>query len=91
MEEYSLKPCPFCGRMPKLIKTEYTYLIGEPEDKHDGYSVECEEYDCWFNPSTPHYDIPKLAVICWNLRGVTAHERFDNFRYKGIDTGDEDE
>ena len=72
-----LKPCPFCGRNPVVIKRTDTYLSGTSERERTAeeyFVIECEEYDCLFNPGTGTYETLDEALEEWNRRGKTRWE-----------------
>ena len=85
-----MEPCPFCGRMPSLIKTTHQYLSGVSERGNDseiGYSVQCDEYACLYNPGTAEYDTADLAIKCWNWRGKAGIEKFRNEEIRHMNGG----
>lgn len=51
-----LKPCPFCGGKPQLVKWG------------NEWSVECCNNGCGVMPETPLYVMQTEAVITWNRR-----------------------
>ena len=56
-----LKPCPFCGKIPKII-------ISKNSNSKDFYSVECKRMSCTFLVSTFAYRTEKEAIEAWNRR-----------------------
>ena len=59
---YGLKPCPFCGTVPRMGVTEPTF--GEPR-----YFVECEGIGCKVVAYTPNeYGTALEAAEAWNAR-----------------------
>lgn len=52
-----LKPCPFCGEMPRIIEHEYT-------GASNTYGVRCR---CGAQ-SFQFYEEPSLAANAWNTR-----------------------
>lgn len=59
---YELKPCPFCGTVPRIGVTEPTF--GEPR-----YFVECEGTGCKVVAYTPNeYETALEAAEAWNAR-----------------------
>ena len=59
---YELKPCPFCGTVPRMGVTEPTF--GEPR-----YFVECEGTGCKVVAYTPNeYETALEAAEAWNAR-----------------------
>lgn len=56
--EPELKPCPFCGEVPKA-----------PQKRNDGaFKVCCINEDCTTNPDTARYGTAKEAIEAWNRR-----------------------
>ena len=51
------KPCPFCGKIPKV--------------RYDGimYEVACDNDDCKIAPSSYRYSTKEEAFDAWNKRG----------------------
>lgn len=57
-----LKPCPFCGTVPKMGTSEL--MNGRPR-----YFVECEGNGCVMRAYTANdYETPLEAVEAWNRR-----------------------
>lgn len=57
-----LKPCPFCGTVPRMGVTELT--CGRP-----GYFVDCEESGCKAIACTANrYETALEAAEAWNMR-----------------------
>ena len=50
-----LKPCPFCGQIPKVLGKFY-------------FCISCENPDCMKKPETRYYHEIENAVIAWNKR-----------------------
>ena len=51
-----LKPCPFCGEIPKFIRYER------------GWCVECRSNTCLIAPETPIFGTKEEAAEQWNRR-----------------------
>lgn len=56
-----LKPCPFCGEMPRI-----RYFNGDPHIRT--YQVKCFELRCLCNPETGSYINLEKAIEAWNRR-----------------------
>lgn len=56
MEE--LKPCPFCGKKPKL----YNFQLSK------AYIVSCVNDNCKIRPETVVYQRKPYAIKAWNKR-----------------------
>lgn len=52
-----LKPCPFCGRQPKI---KYATWVG--------YSILCVNEDCGVMVTTASVPTMELAIMAWNRR-----------------------
>lgn len=57
--EAEVKPCPFCGQMPRLMP------FGA-----DRWTVSCEAILCFVQPTTPGETSEALAVAAWNTRSA---------------------
>lgn len=65
-----LKPCPFCGKNPSIVKHKTDF------EKHPiVYSIECHNLRCFINPKTPTSHIIEQNVEIWNRRLGEAEER----------------
>ena len=51
-----LKPCPFCGEIPEVLKYEEKYYIS------------CRDYNCKVNPITNFRKTKKTVIKYWNKR-----------------------
>lgn len=51
-----LKPCPFCGTEPIIIR-EYGMT-----------QVKCNNFECWILPGTSRYTNEEIAFNAWNER-----------------------
>ena len=75
--DQELKPCPFCGHLPRI-----RYTFGKPV-------IECEKAECGRRPSTWVHsntnDFNRLVKI-WNIRGY--HEEDDDECSHGEDWDD---
>ena len=62
-----LKPCPFCGNMPRLIKD-----IRYPRPKceaRDAWEIVCDNWDCPIYHADTRYSLSKEeAIEKWNRR-----------------------
>jgi hypothetical protein len=72
-----LKPCPFCGSKPKIIKNTKLITIGNcnPKDKYITFSVACRVKKCFINPEPGYFDFKDEAIMHWNNR---SHYTEDN-------------
>lgn len=60
-----LKPCPFCGKIPRL-KTDIRYPQGE---QIAAYEVVCSNWECIiYNADDVYFPTPQDAIIAWNRR-----------------------
>ena len=59
-----LKPCPFCGAVPRLIKVKVADIFN-PESR---YMVKCESGFCRVRPQTELAEFPEFVVKVWNWR-----------------------
>ncbi len=63
---YKIRPCPFCGRKPKVQHHVYTGISSHFCDK---YSLQCLEEDCPIEGVFTHKELSKEdAVNAWNTR-----------------------
>ena len=53
-----LKPCPFCGEIPEILKNYATYAV----------SCNAKIPNCTTYPSTTYYYTSKEAIAAWNKR-----------------------
>lgn len=58
-----LKPCPFCGYIPKISKT---FEENDNGDLVDIYFIRCESDECGVNPCTSDYFDRLEAIDAWN-------------------------
>lgn len=67
-KDAKLKPCPFCGVVPLLSKSEYLH----PPGLFQGYHVSCQNRTCFVKPSTyeqaPFMRSWKGTISRWNNR-----------------------
>ena len=63
----NLKPCPFCGRKPRLIKAKVADVFN-PEFR---YMVKCENGFCRVRPQTDLAEFREFVVKVWNRRAET--------------------
>jgi len=70
-----IKPCPFCGRMPKIETCEGYNWDGKQKHVNIGgcyglwiVSCPCEDWDCAVHPATAWYPAMTSAVEAWNRR-----------------------
>jgi Lar family restriction alleviation protein len=56
-----LKPCPFCGEIPKI--EIFTDMFERKK-----YGIECHGSDCEINPMTAWYADENDAIEAWNRR-----------------------
>ena len=69
MSDELLKPCPFCGRKPKLYRKFYQ----TPWYFHYRHVVECLDDNCLVKPKVV-YDEECDAITAWNTRAEkTCH------------------
>ena len=62
-----LKPCPFCGKDPKL-QEDIRYPRPKCEAKR-AYEVICENWDCPIHHADTYYSLSKKkAIEAWNRR-----------------------
>lgn len=47
MEQKSLKPCPFCGAKPTIVKLNGGYDAGR-KDNYGNFAIKCENCDIRF-------------------------------------------
>lgn len=65
MEE--LKPCPFCGTIPKL-QTDTRYPLPKCQPRK-AYEVVCQNWDCIIGFVDDRYRLSeKEAIEAWNRR-----------------------
>lgn len=58
-----MKPCPFCGEKPALIRQRMA------DDEHtDLYSIDCLNSDCYVDVCTYLYTDVQEAISNWNDR-----------------------
>ena len=62
-----LKPCPFCGAEPRLIKAKVVDIF-EPRFQ---YMVKCESGFCRVRPQTDLAEFQEIVVKVWNRRAET--------------------
>ena len=55
MKETELKPCPFCGEIPKLHRSNFS----------EKYRVRCEN-GC--GAETAPFGVKEKAILAWNRR-----------------------
>lgn len=64
-----LKPCPFCGMLPKVHKSQY---IGQEREDLPldgwGWRIWCANNDCDLWPSTREEATLEKAAAKWNRR-----------------------
>lgn len=65
MEE--IKPCPWCGEIPKLYQTEY-----------GNWWLECENYACPVQPMSQVFRRKEKLVRKWNERGSEIPNMSEN-------------
>ena len=56
----TLKPCPFCGEIPQILK--HTFVDGL------AYTVGCKNKRCVVQITTIPYPTEKLAIKTWNTK-----------------------
>lgn len=61
----SLKPCPFCGEEPDMVKFEH---VPDSEGKCRSWYVECANDSCGVNPVTDVRGSRESAAELWNGR-----------------------
>ena len=59
--EINLKPCPFCGKIPKIERHEDSF-------RRIKWGIECVNEDCDIQPMTPWYQNKKDTIDSWNKR-----------------------
>lgn len=57
-EEIKLKPCPFCGAMPRIDKNQSTMK----------YWIQCDNPKCKINPCTDMHINLSVITREWNRR-----------------------
>lgn len=62
MDEIKLKPCPFCGGKPRVLKG----IGGKPIKK--AYTVACETERCFLEGGGNLYTSEFSAIMAWNRR-----------------------
>lgn len=66
-----LKPCPFCGGIPKVVESTPTANPDTVEETIEAVSfVGCVNEDCVVEPSIFGFEGESLAELipCWNTR-----------------------
>ncbi len=70
-----LKPCPFCGRMPKIETCEGHNWEGKQKHVNIGacyelWVISCPDDGCYceVSPHTAWYPALTSAVVAWNTR-----------------------
>lgn len=80
MKEMAIKPCPFCGKAPKVIED----AIGD--GLRPMYSVACRNYEhCNMVVFTTRYYTKKEAVDSWNNRRAEPSESRGGKRGSKVD------
>lgn len=62
-----LKPCPFCGQIPKL---QEDFRFPRPErERTRAYEVVCQNFDCIIGNVDARYRLTKREIVdLWNRR-----------------------
>jgi len=67
MKTPDLKPCPFCGQIPKL-QSDTRYPKPKREPKR-AYEVVCQNTDCIIGFVDDHYRLTERKIVeLWNRR-----------------------
>jgi hypothetical protein len=60
---YDLKPCPFCGAMPEIFRSD-----NDDDDKFSRYDIRCNTIDCYLEDGAD-WTLPKDELVSmWNRR-----------------------
>lgn len=59
MTQNCIKPCPFCGEVPKL-----RYIGGDIKK----WVIDCTNYKCKIQPSTDYHRLKYIIIREWNNR-----------------------
>ena len=71
MSEIKLKPCPFCGCIPKIVKYIETPIHGLRERKIY-FSPECVNEECVIYRRENSFSSEEEAAEAWNRRNDNA-------------------
>lgn len=62
MDEIKLKPCPFCGKKPRVLKG------GGRKPTEKAFTVACETERCFMESGGNLYTSEYSAIKVWNRR-----------------------
>lgn len=77
-QKVELKPCPWCGKTPKVLRVDFTDPIE--------YGVACLNMSCPIRPSAGCFDTEEEAAQAWNsMQERTCHIEEAEFEFIGSD------
>ena len=70
-----IKPCPFCGQIPRFSQHDMGYGNGRGYPGRTQFTIRCDNINCYVRPQVQTDDIyhdtiemEKLCIKRWNIR-----------------------